>query len=317
LTFVEGFVIIIDMKKLRVGVVGLGRLGSVHSRIYSELKNVELAGVCDIDKAAASRAGSELKTACFSDHKDLLKQNIEAVSIVTPTYLHYSTAKFFLDNGVHCLIEKPITAKLSEAGKLVKLAKKKGLILQVGHVERFNSAIQAIEKILPKPRFIEAHRLGPFTPRVKDVGVVLDLMIHDIDIILGLTKSKIRDIQAVGMKILTKHEDIANARIRFENGAVCDLTASRVTDDTLRKIRIFQKDCYISLDYVTQEALVYRKIKNKIVPEKIDIKKERPLTKELVSFVSCVINKTRPVVSGVEAYNALSVAHRILRKLKV
>jgi len=166
------------------------------------------------------------------------------------------------------------------------------------------------------PRFIEVHRLGPFTPRVKDVGVVLDLMIHDIDIVLELTKSRIKDIQAIGMRILTKYEDIANARIRFENGSVCDLTASRVTSDSMRKIRIFQQDCYISLDYIKQEAILSRKIRNKIVTEKINIKKERPLQKELSSFVNCVIYRHRPIVSGVEAYNALSVAHRIIKKLK-
>jgi len=305
------------MKKLRIGVVGLGRLGSIHSQIYSKLKNVGLVGICDIDKDTASSVGSALGVQWFTDYRRLLEKDIDAVSIVTPTYLHHRIAKFFLNNGVHCLIEKPITKALREASELVRLAKEKGLILQVGHVERFNSAVQAIERLLPRPRFIEVHRLGPFTPRVKDVGVVLDLMIHDIDIVLGLTKSKIQDIQAVGMKILTRHEDIANARLRFKNGTVCDLTASRVTDDTLRKIRIFQKDCYISLDYVKQEAVISRKIKNKIVSKKIDIKKERPLTKELASFVNCVLNNKRPLVSGVEAYNALSVAHRVIRKLKL
>ncbi|MBU3911574.1 MAG: Gfo/Idh/MocA family oxidoreductase [Candidatus Omnitrophica bacterium] len=303
------------MKKLRVGVIGLGRLGSIHSQIYSRLKNVALSGICDTDKDRASSMGKALKTDWFTDYKRLLDKDIDAVSIVTPTVLHHKIAKFFLNNKVNCLIEKPITKTLREASELVRLARRKKLILQVGHVERFNSAIQAIERLLPRPRFIEVHRLGPFTPRVKDVGVVLDLMIHDIDIVLGLTKSKIRDIQAVGMKILTKHEDIANARIRFKNGTVCDLTASRVTDDTLRKIRLFQKDCYISLDYVSQEAIISSKIKNKIVSKKIDIKKERPLQKELSSFVDCVLNKHKPIVSGREAYNALSVAHRIIRKL--
>ncbi|MBU0759242.1 MAG: Gfo/Idh/MocA family oxidoreductase [Candidatus Omnitrophica bacterium] len=303
------------MKKLRVGVIGLGRLGSIHGQIYSRLRNVTLAGVCDINKERASSVGKALKTASFTDYKRLLEQDIEAVSIVTPTYLHHQIGKFFLKNKVHCLIEKPITKTLKEASELVRLARGKKLILQVGHVERFNSAIQAIERLLPRPKFIEVHRLGPFTPRVKDVGVVLDLMIHDIDIVLGLTKSKIHDIQAVGMKILTKHEDIANARLRFTNGTVCDLTASRVTDDTLRKIRIFQKDCYISLDYVNQEAVISSKINNKIVSKKIDIKKEKPLQKELSSFVDCVLRKSKPIVSGVEAYNALSVAHRIIRKL--
>jgi predicted dehydrogenase len=304
------------MKKLRVGVVGLGRLGSLHAQIYSGLKNVELVALCDVDKQKALFISSSLNKPWCASYIELLKKEIHAVSIVTPTSIHYKIARFFLNNGVHVLIEKPITKTLQEARTLIRIAKKKGLIMQVGHVERFNSAIQAIESLSPKPRFIEVHRLGPFTPRVKDVGVVLDLMIHDIDIILGLTRSKIQDIQAVGVKILTRHEDIANARIRFKNGTICDLTASRVTNDSMRKIRIFQKDCYISLDYGIQEALIYRKIKNKIISKKIDIKKEAPLTKELSAFIDCIINKKRPLVSGIEAYNALEVAHKILKKLR-
>jgi len=315
LTFVEVFVIIVDMKKLRVGVVGLGRLGSLHARIYSGLKNVELVCVCDIDKDRARFIGNSLKTDWCTNYNELFKRNITAVSIVTPTYLHYKIARAFLNNGVHVFIEKPITKTLKEATGLIRLAGKKHLTIQVGHVERFNSAIQAIKRLSPQPKFIEVHRLGPFTPRVKDVGVVLDLMIHDIDIVLGLTRSKIQDIQAVGVKILTMHEDIANARIRFRNGTVCDLTASRVTNDSIRKIRIFQNDCYISIDYMTQEAVLSRKIKDKIVSKKINIKKEKPLNKELSSFVDCILNKKRPLVSGIEAYDALKVAQRILKKL--
>ncbi len=285
MTFVEGFVIIIGMKKLRIAVVGLGRLGSLHAQIYSRLKNVTLISLCDNDKARAKLIGSTLKKPWCTNYTELFKKDIDAVSIVTPTSCHYKIAKAFLNNNIHVLIEKPITKTLKQASELINLAKKKGLIIQVGHVERFNSAVQAIKKLSHKPRFIEVHRLGPFAPRVKDIGVVLDLMIHDIDIVLGFTKSKIKDIEAFGVKILTKHEDIANARIRFENGTVCDLTASRITDDSLRKIRIFQEDCYISLDYITQEAIVSKKIKNKITSKKIDIKKEAPLKKELSSFV--------------------------------
>jgi len=305
------------MKKLRIGVVGLGRLGSLHAEIYSTLKDVELVAVCDIDKSKTEYLGHKLKTKCYTDYKELFKLGIDGVSIVTPTSLHYKIAKAFLNNNIDVLIEKPITKKLSEAEELIEIAKKKNLIIQVGHVERFNSAIEALEKFYSTPRFIEVHRLGPFTPRVKDVGVVLDLMIHDIDIILGLVKSKIKSIDAIGVKILTDHEDIANARIRFENGTICDLTASRVTNDSLRKIRIFQKDSYISIDYMNQEAVISKKVKNKIISRNIDIKKEQPLKKELASFVDSVRNRKKPVVSGVEAYNALLVAHKILKRLKV
>jgi len=304
-----------DMKKIRVGVIGLGRLGSIHAKIYSTLEAAELAGVCDIDENAARLSAETLKTSWHTDYSELLNNRLDAVSIVTPTIFHYKIAKFFLKNKVHVLIEKPITRTLKEAKDLIKIAAKNQLIIQVGHVERFNSAIQAIEKLSNKPRFIEVHRLGPFTPRVKDVGVVLDLMIHDIDIVLGLTKSGVKNIDALGMKILTDHEDIANARIRFKNGTVCDLTASRVTNDSLRKIRIFQDDSYISIDYMAQEALIYKKINNQIVSEKIDIQKEAPLQKELSSFIDCVANNKKPIVSGKEACEALKVALDILKKI--
>ena len=315
MTFSKVFATIVNMKKIRVGVVGLGRLGAVHTNIYSTLANVELGGICDIDENTAKAIAETLKTNWSTDYKKLLDNNLDAVSIVTPTILHYEIAKFFLQNKVHVLIEKPITKTLKEAGDLIKTAAKNRVIIQVGHVERFNSAIQAIENLSNKPRFIEVHRLGPFTPRVKDVGVVLDLMIHDIDIVLGLTKSKVKNIDALGMKILTNHEDIANARIRFRNGTVCDLTASRVTSDSMRKICIFQDDCYISIDYMAQEALIYRKINGQIVSEEIDIKKEAPLTKELESFIDCVANNKKPLVSGKEAYEALKVALDTLKKI--
>ena len=304
------------MGKIRVGVVGLGRLGAIHAKIYSTLDSVELSGICDIDENTAKSTAEALKTSWFCDYKKLLDNRLDAVSIVTPTVCHYEIAKFFLRNKIPVLIEKPITKTLHEAGDLIKIAAKNKVIIQVGHVERFNSAIQAVEKLSNKPRFIEVHRLGPFTPRVKDVGVVLDLMIHDIDIVLGLTKSKVKSIDSLGMKILTDHEDIANARIRFHNGTVCDLTASRVTSDSLRKIRIFQDDCYISIDYMTQEALIYKKINGQIVSEKIDIKKEAPLAKELASFIDCVANNKKPIISGKEAYEALKVALDILKKIR-
>ncbi len=315
MTFSKGFATIVNMRKIRVGVLGLGRLGSIHAKIYSTMDNVELGCICDVDTDTAKNIAQTLKTSCTTDYKSLPDYNLDAVSIVTPTILHYEISKFFLQNKIHVLIEKPITKTLKEAGDLIKIAAKNKLIIQVGHVERFNSAIQAIEKLSNKPRFIEVHRLGPFAPRVKDVGVVLDLMIHDIDIVLGLTKSKVKTIDALGMKILTNHEDIANARIRFQNGTVCDLTASRVTSDSMRKIRIFQDDCYISIDYMAQEALIYRKINEQIVSEKIDIQKEAPLQKELASFIDCVANNKKPVVSGKEAYEALKVALDILKKI--
>jgi predicted dehydrogenase len=241
---------------------------------------------------------------------------VSAVSIAVPTSLHYNIAKEFLKNGIHVLIEKPITKTLSEADELIELARKKNLILQVGHVERFNSVIRAIERYLKEPRFIECQRLGPYYKRVKDIGVVLDLMIHDIDIVLGLVGSEVNKVEAVGASTITEYEDVANVRLTFENGVVADITASRVTKDTVRKIRIFQEESYISLDYLTQEAYLFRKTNNKIVREKIKVEKERPLKRELESFITCVRNGTRPIVSGVEGRRALQVALTILDEIK-
>jgi predicted dehydrogenase len=236
---------------------------------------------------------------------------LDAVSIVVPTKLHYQIARNFLSNNIDVLVEKPITSNLKEADFLINLAKKKRRILQVGHIERFNSAFQATKKIIKNPKFIECHRLNPFPQRSLDIGVVLDLMIHDIDIILGLIDSHLERIEATGINVLTKREDIANARIIFQNGCICNLTASRISDETMRKIRIFQKNTYISLDYQLQEAFVYRKLKNEIVKEGIPIEKDQPLKKELASFIDCVQRRKKPLVSGLEAKEALKVALEI------
>ncbi len=303
------------MHKIKVAVVGVGYLGSIHAKIYKEIKDCSLIAICDINKTRLNRISQDLNVPGFTDYRQLFNK-VDAVSIVVPTILHHKIANDFLRHNIHTLIEKPFTIHIKEADSLINIARENNLILQVGHVERFNSAIRAIEEMAPKPRFIECHRLGPFTLRVKDVGVVLDLMIHDIDIVLSLVPSRIKDIQAIGMKVLTDHEDIANARLKFEDGTVCDLTASRVTKDVMRKIRIFQEDAYISLDYKNEEALIYRKIRNRIVSHKIDIKKEEPLKNELESFVDCVLNKKRPVVSGQEARDALRIALLILSKIR-
>ncbi|MFC1807372.1 Gfo/Idh/MocA family oxidoreductase [Candidatus Omnitrophota bacterium] len=302
------------MSKLKVGVIGVGSLGSVHAKIYSGLKDVELVGVCDTDSKRLKLIADELKVEGVGDYRELLDK-VDAVSIVVPTENHFSVSKDFLNAGKHLLIEKPITQKVDEADELLDIARSKNLTLSVGHVERFNAAVEAVRKIKKDIKFIECHRLGPFTPRVKDVGVVLDLMIHDIDIILWLIDSPIKDIAAVGVKILTKHEDIANVRLCFENGAVCNITASRVTDYTMRKIRIFQPSAYISLDYVKQEAAIYKKILNQISSKQIDIKKEKPLQKEISHFLQCVRSGDKPLASGEDGRQALSVALEILDKI--
>ncbi|UCH12813.1 MAG: Gfo/Idh/MocA family oxidoreductase [Candidatus Omnitrophota bacterium] len=302
------------MKKLKVAVIGVGKLGSLHAKIYSQMKEVELTGVCDIKAKVAKTVARQCNTAYYTNYRDLLgKQDV--VSIAVPTFLHYKIAKDFLMAKTHLLIEKPITTVVKEANSLLSLASKNNLTLCVGHIERFNSAVEVFQKLKGDIRFIECHRLGPFSSRVADVGVVLDLMIHDIDIILGLIKDKIQNIDAVGVNILTKHEDIANARIKFRNGAICNITASRVSAKNLRKIRIFQPGAYISIDYIKQEAILYRKIGRLIIPRKINIKKQQPLKKELSSFIECIKSGKKPLVSGVEGRDALKIALDITKKI--
>jgi predicted dehydrogenase len=304
------------MGKIRVAVIGTGKLGAIHARIYSQLADAKLVGICDIDKKKAKGIALNLHTESYTDYHQLISK-VDAVSIAVPTILHYCISRDFLNHKVHCLIEKPVTANLKEAEKLLALAKKKNCILQVGHIERFNPAIQVIAKLPGAPRFIECHRLGQFAPRVKDIGVVLDLMIHDIDIVLALVKSKIESIDAIGVKVLTEHEDIASVRIKFQNGAIANLTASRVSDETMRKIRIFKENTYISLDYAQQKAVIYHKIKNKIVSENIPIRKNEPLRLQLESFIHCIQQGKRPLVSGQDAYRALGLAFQILKKIKL
>jgi predicted dehydrogenase len=303
------------MEKIKVGVVGAGRLGTFHTKIYSRLKkHAKLAGVCDSNIERAVEIGRKYHSASYADHEALFG-NVDAVSIAVPTSLHYNIAKDFLEHDIHVLIEKPITKTLSEADELIEIANRKKLIIQVGHIERFNSAVLAIEPFLKKPKFIECQRLGPFHKRVKDVGVVLDLMIHDIDIVLGLIKQEVVNIEAVGLSSVSDHEDVANVRLTFENGTIADITASRVTKDVVRKMRVFQEDSYVSLDYVTQDAAIFRKTEDKILKEKIKIKKKDPLKKELKSFIECVRTGRKPVVSGVEGRRALAVALAILERI--
>ena len=303
------------MDKVNIGVVGVGFLGALHARVYHQIDDVTLVGVCDCYKKRAKKTAKKFHTDYYLDYKDLIGK-VQAVSIAVPTYLHYEIAKDFLEAGVNVLIEKPITKTLQESDKLIEIARKNDLIIQVGHIERFNSAIQAVEGFLKEPRFIECHRMGPFKKRVTDVGVVLDLMIHDIDIVLGLVDSEVKLIEAVGVKIVSDHEDIANVRLTFDNGTISDLIASRVTKKARRTISIFQKDSFVSLDYMDQSAMVHTKKGSEIIKKRLKIKKEEPLKKELESFVDCVMNKKRPLVSGKEGRRALAVALEIGKKIR-
>jgi len=302
------------MSKLKVAVIGVGALGSIHAKIYSTLKDIELVAICDTDKKQLSRIANELNTDGVNDYHKLIG-SIDAASIAVPTKNHYHIAKELLKAGIHLLIEKPITQTVKEADELLFIADSKNLVLAVGHIERFNAAVEAIRKLKGDIKFVECHRLGPLAPRIKDVGVVLDLMIHDIDILLWLIKSSVVSIEAVGVKVLTRHEDIANARITFKNGTVCNVTASRVTAKAMRKIRMFLPNAYISLDYIKQDAVIYKKRLGSIISQNIDIKKERPLQKEISSFLHCVRSGKKPLASGEEGRQALSVALQILKKI--
>lgn len=304
----------LSMQKLKVGVIGIGHLGSIHAKIYREIETCELVALCDIDKNRLESASSTLSTPGFSDFRQILDK-VDAVSIAVPTKLHYKIAEECLKHHIHCLVEKPFTPSLKEANKLIKIAKKNQRILQVGHIERFNSAFSATQKLIKEPKFIECHRLSPFPNRSLDVGAVLDIMIHDIDIILGLVPAKIKKIEAVGINVLTSLEDIANARITFKNGCVANLTASRVSDEVMRKIRIFQEDTYISLDYKEAKACLYRKAKHGIEKEDLPIEKEQPLKKELESFIECALENKTPLVSGEVAKEALAVALKIQKQI--
>lgn len=292
---------------LRVAVIGIGYLGSLHAKTYREIEHCQLQAVCDIDRDRLNAVSKALGVQGYDDYRQL-RGKVDAVSIAVPTQLHYAVAKEFLQEGIHCMVEKPFTVNLREADSLIALSRKKSVLLQVGHIERFNSAFGATLKLIQQPRFIECHRLSPFPNRSLDVGAVLDIMIHDIDIVLGLVAQEVKKIEAVGVNVLTQYEDIANARLTFKNGCVANLTASRVSDEVMRKIRIFQKDTYISLDYKEAKASVYKKAGPTIAKEDLPIEKEQPLKKELESFIDCVRFHRQPLVSGEVARDALAVA---------
>jgi len=307
---------------VRMGVVGVGSLGQWHARIYSELPGVELVGVYDLNAARAEEIARRYRTRAVSDMADLAAR-VDAASIVVPADKHYEAAQPFLDRGVHLLVEKPIAANTADAEAMAAAAERKQLVLQVGHVERFNPVLAFLEGILTRPRFIEAHRLQPYPPmragqppRGTEVSVVLDLMIHDLEIILHLVRSPLREFHAVGVPVLSASEDIANVRLEFENGCVANVTTSRISPESLRKIRVFQEDAYISLDYGRQAGDIYRKHPGRIERLKVPIEKGEPLQNELASFVECVRTHGTPRVSGAQAAEALRLAVAMCREMR-
>ncbi|MFQ5647356.1 MAG: Gfo/Idh/MocA family oxidoreductase [bacterium] len=314
-------------KPLKAAVIGVGFLGRHHARIYHEMPGVELAGVVDIDRKAASDLAGQYNTTPYTDHHQVLGIT-DLVSIAVPTVDHFQVARDFLEAGADILLEKPITAELTEARELNNLARKSGRILQVGHLEHFNPAVVALKKYAHAPRFIEAHRMGPFVGRGTDVDVIRDLMIHDIDIICSLVGSPVERVSAVGVPVVSEHIDIANCRLEFANGCVANINSSRVSLKKMRKIRLFQPDIYLSLDYA-KKNLTRVSINDKqksIVPgipfgftrkkTKIDTARE-PLKAQLESFVACARDRNRPVVSGEEGIRALDIAIRIKEEINL
>lgn len=307
---------------LKVGVVGVGSLGINHARIYHELQECELAGIYDADTGRAAEVAAQYKTAVCSSLDDLAAR-VEAASIVVPTHLHFDVASQLIRAGKHLLVEKPITSTTSEAEELVRLAQEHNVVLQVGHIERFNPVMEYLEKAARHPRFIEAHRLAPFPPpregmhpRGTEVNVVLDLMIHDLEVILHLVRSPLRDVRAVGVPVLSGSEDIANVRLEFENGCVANITASRISPERMRKIRVFVEDAYISLDYQKQTGEIFRKAPEGIAREDVPIQKGEPLANELKSFVECASHHGEPKVSGEHAAEALKLAAHITQLMR-
>ena len=327
---------------IRLGVVGTGSMGKNHARIFSEMPGAKFAAVldenADTGRAIASQYGAQAVTTleAFADA-------VDAATIATPTVTHFDIARALLERGKHVLVEKPFTETPEQAHALCKLAQERGLVLQVGHIERFNPVMSALEDRLNAPRFIEATRLSPYPGRSLDVGVVLDVMIHDIEIILHLVRSPWVSVDAVGVPILSKREDIANVRIRFENGCVANITASRISQEKVRKIRVFQPDAYLSLDYQKQEGYLLRLANEgekessfigkllgvagggtivtefagkRIVREPVAIEKDEPLKRELVSFVECARAGVQPKVTGRQATAALELALEITRKIE-
>lgn len=311
-----------NAKKIRTAVVGVGSLGQHHARVYADLPNTELVGVYDADgpraREIADRHGARVLTSL-----DAVAENAEAASIAVPTDLHREVAGALIERGLHLLVEKPIAASTREAEELVSLATEKNVILQVGHIERFNPVLGFLEDARHAPRFIEAHRLAPYPkaegrgrPRGTEVSVILDLMIHDLEIIGHLVQSPVRQINAVGVPVLSPSEDIANVRLSFENGCVANVTASRISPEKMRKIRVFRDDAYISLDYMNQAGEIYRKGFMGIKRKEIPVEKEEPLVLELSSFADCVARRGTPVVSGEQAAEALKLAVEIIRRLQ-
>jgi predicted dehydrogenase len=303
------------MKDLRLAVVGVGHLGRHHARVASSLAGFRVVGVHDHHPGRAAEVAGEFSLPVLADF-DGVAREAEAVVVATPTVTHAEVSHFFLDRGLHVLVEKPMTANLAEADDLVARARKASRVLQVGHVERYNPAIEAALSLVVSPRFIEVHRLGVFTARSLDVDVVLDLMIHDLQIVSAFVGRPVREIRAAGVPVLTPKLDIANARLEFDGGCVANLTASRVSSEKVRKCRVFAPSMYVSIDMQAQSVSAVRLVREgggtEIHPVPVPVSREEPLARELVDFRRAVVEGTRPLVSGEDGRDALALAERVI-----
>jgi len=308
--------------KIKTAVIGVGHLGQAHARVHASLEHSELVAVCDTNESQGRSIAERHATRYVRDYRELLDQ-VEAVSIATPTINHHEATLAFLEAGVHVLVEKPIARTLEEADEMIGAAESKNLILQVGHIERFNPAFVALSARIGRPRFFEAHRMAVFTPRSLDIDVVMDLMVHELDIIASLVKCEVVKLDAVGVPILTPRIDLANARLEFADGCVANITASRVSGERLRKLRVFQPNEYYSLDYAEQQVAMLKLTPPKspgelpeIAAGGLPIEKREPLLAEIESFIAAVQSRTPPAVSGAEGRRALALAIDVLEKIK-
>lgn len=304
----------------RIGVAGVGAIGKNHARIMAEIAGrsggaVAFAAVYDADPVRAAEFAAQYGTQAAADLEDFARR-VDAATVAVPTIFHRKVAEPLMQQGVHVMVEKPISESYAEAQAMIELAQAKNVILQVGHIERFNPVLRQLEERMDHPRFIEAHRLSPFPNRSMDIGVVLDVMIHDIEIVLHLVKSPLLQVDAVGIPVLTRREDIANARLKFANGCIANITASRISPEKMRKIRVFQQDSYLSLDYQEQSGWIYRRDGMQIVREAVEVEKDEPLKLEIAAFVECARQGKRPVVTGQEGAEAVRIALEITDQIE-
>jgi predicted dehydrogenase len=306
------------MEKIKVGVIGVGYLGQFHAEKYAGIPDVELVGIADADPARVAQVADKFHTRAFSDPAQLLGK-VDAVNIVVPTVLHHRVAKQFLEQGIHVLLEKPMCVTLEQADELISLSARKGAILQVGHIERFNPAVTAIKGMVASPQYITAERAAPFTVRCTDVNVVLDLMIHDLDIVVDLAGSEPKEISAAGASVITKEIDTATVRIVFRNRCVADITASRISEEKKRFLRVFDEDKVFTADYQMQKATLSRRSGNagpEMVSKDISTDRRDTLNEEIRAFVRSVQTGARPLVTGIEGRRALALARMITENIE-